>query len=174
MTTTSAPRTRRNERGSFADSGAVKAADGKLPIYDCLGCGDEVCWATSARTGRKYLVNTRRYADHVNGGSGLGRWYDKSSPHRCGERAERDARWSAAKAEAEAAEARLAMLRNLREVAAIIMEVGGWDKVRAYLTHTLAGEGASAAEWRNEFGTDRTVDAIVDYLFREGLREGLR
>lgn len=67
------PRTRRNERGTYADGGAVNQ-DGNLPIYDCTTCGHEVVWATSARTGRKYLVN-------VSHGAQGSRFYMKHNVH---------------------------------------------------------------------------------------------
>lgn len=79
-----AARTKRNERGTYADGGAV-LQEGKLPIYDCLQCGREVVWATSSKTGRKYLVNI------CGSESGSGRkFYRKDSVHRCDSPAEID------------------------------------------------------------------------------------
>lgn len=54
-TTTRKPRTRRTE--GFATQGAVRQAGGDLPIYECTTCRHEVVWATSSRTGRRYLAN---------------------------------------------------------------------------------------------------------------------
>jgi hypothetical protein len=77
MTTTNRPaRTQRNARGTYA-SGGAQHQDGKLPIYDCNACGAEVVWATSNRTGRKYLANC------YQGMNGT-RFYVKASPHKCG------------------------------------------------------------------------------------------
>lgn len=44
-------------RGGFASEGAVRQNGGSLPIYVCNECGADVVWATSKRTGRKYLAN---------------------------------------------------------------------------------------------------------------------
>lgn len=41
---------------AYASGGAV-AQDGMLKVYYCGKCGSRVVWATSARTGGKYLVN---------------------------------------------------------------------------------------------------------------------
>ena len=75
MTATRTTRTVRNARGTYADGGA-NTQDGKLPIYDCTTCGAEVVWATSNRTGNKYLVNIR------TGASGA-RFYMKHDIHTC-------------------------------------------------------------------------------------------
>lgn len=59
----------------YVGGGAV-AQDGSLKLYTCNTCHHEVVWATSARTGRVYLVNVRRgYLDQ--------RYYVKASAHRC-------------------------------------------------------------------------------------------
>ena len=80
-TTERKPRTRRVERGTYADGGSVRQ-EGPLPLYECTTCGREVVWATSTKTGRKYLVNTYQYGEA--GSYGLHRsYYVKSSPHRC-------------------------------------------------------------------------------------------
>ena len=42
---------------AFAGQGAVRQNGGTLPVYRCGECYGEVVWATSARTGRKYLAN---------------------------------------------------------------------------------------------------------------------
>ncbi len=42
--------------GQFAHEGAVKQ-EGSLPLYQCNKCGHFVVWATSNKTGRKYLVS---------------------------------------------------------------------------------------------------------------------
>lgn len=68
-------RTRRNPDGMYIDGGAV-AQDGKLPAYLCNTCGADVVWATSNRTGRKYLANVYR---NRNGA----RFYVKHQPHNC-------------------------------------------------------------------------------------------
>jgi hypothetical protein len=78
MTTTQNPRTSRSADGAFASMGAVRQNGGKLPIYVCNTCHHEVCWATSTRTGRKYLVNVRR-------GNLDQRYYIGSDIHRCEE-----------------------------------------------------------------------------------------
>ena len=51
-------------RQAYASGGAV-AQDGSLKVYYCGKCGSRVVWATSARTGGKYLVNV---FDKHNGG----------------------------------------------------------------------------------------------------------
>lgn len=56
-TTASQPRTKRHPSGVFIGTGAVGQHDGSLPLYICNGCQREVVWATSSKTGRKYLVN---------------------------------------------------------------------------------------------------------------------
>lgn len=67
-------RTRRGE--GFAGTGAVRQTEGPLPIYVCNACNLEVVWATSRRTGRKYLVNVHRgYLDQ--------RYYIAASIHKC-------------------------------------------------------------------------------------------
>ena len=57
---TTRPTTSRTRRGEgFASAGAVRQHGGSLPVYVCNACGDEVVWAESKRTGRKYLVTVR-------------------------------------------------------------------------------------------------------------------
>jgi hypothetical protein len=58
-TTTSKPARTTRVPNRFVGEGAVRQ-DGTLPMYVCNTCNGEVVWATSARTGRKYLVNVRR------------------------------------------------------------------------------------------------------------------
>ena len=43
----------------FASQGAVNQNGGTLPLYRCNACRAEVVWATSKRTGRKYLCGVR-------------------------------------------------------------------------------------------------------------------
>lgn len=69
-------RTHRSPDGVWANGGAVAQHDGKLPIYICNDCGREVVWATSARTGRKYLANISR------GANGF-RFYIGANIHQC-------------------------------------------------------------------------------------------
>lgn len=76
-TTTKKFRTRRSPSGAYASGGAV-TQDGHLAIYECTTCGNEVVWATSKKTGRKYLVNVRK------GMSGT-RYYVKANFHKCEE-----------------------------------------------------------------------------------------
>lgn len=68
-------KTRRNSDGMFIGEGAVRQ-DGPLPGYICNACGEEVVWATSSRTGRKYLVNVSR-------GYHGQRFYIKRDVHEC-------------------------------------------------------------------------------------------
>lgn len=68
--------THRSPDGIWATGGAVAQHDGKLPIYVCDDCGRDVVWATSKRTGRKYLVTVSRgYLDQ--------RFYMGQNVHRC-------------------------------------------------------------------------------------------
>jgi hypothetical protein len=55
MTSTATSKTRRGT--GYATTGAVRQTSGDLPVYICNACSAEVVWATSKRTGRKYLVN---------------------------------------------------------------------------------------------------------------------
>lgn len=92
--TTPTGRTRRSPDGAYAGTGAVRQHDGKLPIYICNTCGREVVWATSSKTGRKYLANISR--GHLDQ-----RFYIAASLHDCGpelrrrEQAARDAETNA-------------------------------------------------------------------------------
>lgn len=79
-------RTRRSEENIWISGGAV-SQDGKLPLYICNTCGHEVVWATSRKTGRKYLVNVYK------GQSGA-RFYVKHRPHNCKTEAPRIKTWS--------------------------------------------------------------------------------
>lgn len=59
----------------FANGGAVHQ-EGSLPIYQCNTCLGQVVWATSSKTGRKYLANIRTgYLDQ--------RFYNKRDYHDC-------------------------------------------------------------------------------------------
>lgn len=57
MINTPTAKTRRSPDGAYASTGAVRQHGGSLPIYVCNTCGREVVWATSSKTGRKYLAN---------------------------------------------------------------------------------------------------------------------
>lgn len=59
----------------YATGGAV-TQDGKLKIYSCNTCGQQVVWATSSRTGRMYLVN-------ISHGALGQRFYMKHLTHNC-------------------------------------------------------------------------------------------
>lgn len=69
-------KTRRSPDGVYAGTGAVHQHDGKLPIYICNECEREVVWATSTRTGRKYLANVGR-------GQNGARFYIAARVHQC-------------------------------------------------------------------------------------------
>jgi hypothetical protein len=69
-------RTRRNPDGMFISPGAVAQHDGLLPGYICNGCGSEVVWCSSKRTGKKYLVN-------VSHGLSGARFYVGRNVHKC-------------------------------------------------------------------------------------------
>lgn len=58
-----------------ATEGGVRQ-EGSLPIYCCNTCQREVVWATSARTGRRYLVDVQ------HGYKGQ-RFYIKRAAHTC-------------------------------------------------------------------------------------------
>jgi hypothetical protein len=79
MTTQPQGRTRRSPDGAFAGTGAVRQHGSALPIYICNQCGNEVVWAESKRTGRKYLVNI----SHAYNGA---RFYIGSNVHQCSPR----------------------------------------------------------------------------------------
>ncbi len=85
-TNAAAPRTTRDFDGAFATGGAVRQSGGSLPIYTCNACQGEVVWATSTRTGRKYLVNVSR-------GYNGNRFYIGSNVHKCAETQARLARF---------------------------------------------------------------------------------
>ncbi len=51
-------KTTRTEDQGYASEGGVRQ-EGSLPTYRCNACGAEVVWATSRKTGRKYLVNVK-------------------------------------------------------------------------------------------------------------------
>lgn len=90
MTSRPAPRTSAilvNGSPHYVSDGAV-AQDGVLKLMQCNACGAEVVWATSARTGRKYLVNVSR--GHLDQ-----RFYMKRNVHDCGDADARRARTEA-------------------------------------------------------------------------------
>jgi hypothetical protein len=60
MTAAAQPRTRRSPDQGFASVGAVRQNAGGLPVYICNACESEVVWATSKRTGRKYMAKVSR------------------------------------------------------------------------------------------------------------------
>lgn len=76
-TTTKKPRTQRvyREGNPMSVGPGASTQDGTLPLYECTTCGREVVWATSTRTGRKYLADV--YQGQVV------RYYVKRSPHKC-------------------------------------------------------------------------------------------
>lgn len=57
--------------------GGANEQDGKLKLYTCNTCHGEVVWATSTRTGNKYLANV-----FTSPHSGA-RFYVKASAHEC-------------------------------------------------------------------------------------------
>lgn len=90
---TKTARTRRSFDRMFASPGAVNQRGGKLPIYVCNTCENEVVWVESSRTGRKYLVNTLR-------GYHGQRFYIGANVHKCEQiMAERTSRTAEAEAE---------------------------------------------------------------------------
>jgi DNA-directed RNA polymerase subunit RPC12/RpoP len=88
----------------YASQGAVRQHGGQLPVYACTTCGNELCFPTSKRTGRKYAVNVRRsYHD--------ARYYMGNDVHDCkrvmADRASWHARQAAVQARDWGAEARV-------------------------------------------------------------------
>lgn len=79
MTDKPTARTRRADDGGYATVGAVRQSGGSLPVYCCNTCNQEVVWATSQRTGRKYLCNVS-YGYHHN------RYYIGADLHDCQKR----------------------------------------------------------------------------------------
>ncbi len=73
-----AARTRRSPDRGYATVGAVRQNGGSLPTYFCNRDNTEVVWATSARTGRKYLAN-------VSYGYKNQRYYVGANVHKCDE-----------------------------------------------------------------------------------------
>lgn len=65
---------------TYAGPGAVRQSGGSLQVYSCNECGGEVVWATSRRTGKKYLANVSR-------GHNDQRFYIAANLHREPERA---------------------------------------------------------------------------------------
>lgn len=74
METTTTSRTRRGS--GFAGPGAVAGQGAALPIYICNGCGHDVVWAESKRTGRHYLAS-------VSTGRQGQRYYIGANVHNC-------------------------------------------------------------------------------------------
>lgn len=68
-----------SDRGApiYVSEGSARQ-EGDLKLYACNGCQRHVVWATSNRTGRKYLVNV--YGGGLSGGM---RYYVKASAHQC-------------------------------------------------------------------------------------------
>ncbi len=66
-------RTTRVPNAPFVSVGAVNQHEGALPWYRCNACGADVVWATSKRTGRKYLANisTARNGGHFYVGANV-------------------------------------------------------------------------------------------------------
>lgn len=73
---------------AFAGPGAVRQ-EGSLPIYECNACGRQVVWATSSKSGRKYLVDVSK--GHLDQ-----RYYNKRNAHDCAKVLERRAAEEAA------------------------------------------------------------------------------
>ena len=98
----------------FVGQGAVAQNGGSLPLYRCNTCLAEVVWATSKRTGRKYLANVSR--GHLDQ-----RYYIGANVHRCADRL-------AAIAESEAHADKVALDRRLTAVVSGAMEArrNGW------------------------------------------------
>lgn len=63
------------EQVQYATGGA-NFQDGALPICNCKHCGNEIVWATSNRTGKKYPVD-------IQNGYNNQRFYIKSNFHNC-------------------------------------------------------------------------------------------
>lgn len=61
----------------FASPGANRQ-EGPLRIVVCKYCGDQIVWATSARTGKRYPVS-------ISHGYNGQRYYNKSRFHNCRE-----------------------------------------------------------------------------------------
>lgn len=118
-------------RTTYATPGAVRAqVGGDLPIYVCNTCDEQVVWATSARTGGRYLVDvTRGYRGQA--------FYRGTDLHRCDDVLAR--REAAITAEAEAREA---------SVTAAASMLATLDELLATEAIDEAGYEAAAAPWR--------------------------
>ncbi len=71
-------RTHRSPENVWIGTGAVRQHDGKLPLYVCNTCGNDVVWVESKTTGRKYLAN-------VSHGQNGHRFYIGANVHKCDE-----------------------------------------------------------------------------------------
>lgn len=136
MSTNNKPRTEavKNANGApiYVGDGAV-AQDGNLKLYRCTGCGDEVVWAKSNRTGRHYLVNvTRGYHDQ--------RFYSKRNAHDCGARLAAHAEYAAHAAHAAATRDWVAKVHEIK--AAHERGEATLDEVLAAVNNAPANEGA--------------------------------
>lgn len=76
MSTTRTTAYRNHNNNTTYISGGANYQDGNLKLYVCNTCRREVVWATSTRTGRKYLAN-------VYQGESNARYYVKASAHEC-------------------------------------------------------------------------------------------
>ena len=138
-TTTKAPRTRRNIRGTYCGEGAVRQ-DGDLPIYDCLTCGAEVVWATSRKTGRKYLVN-------VSVGESGRRFYMKQNVHRCADKLALDAEYQASIDRDRASQT----IADYEDTYEWLVAEYPRAKVLGYIAHIMRSEPLAAA-WDTYYG----------------------
>jgi hypothetical protein len=81
-TTTNQRRTTKvinNGHPVYVSTGAVRGhSGGTATLHVCNGCQGEVVWATSARTGRRYLCNVRTAAND-------GRYFMGNDLHSCNE-----------------------------------------------------------------------------------------
>lgn len=149
MSADTKPRTRRNERGTYATGGAVNQ-DGDLPIYDCTTCGNEVVWATSNRTGRRYLVNVSR-------GEQGRRFYMKHNVHDCARiMADREAARDAADDASTVAED-IAHVRRLRYIYTAFITEDGAGNPHPFDTSKLTS-------FIHYIDTDPTVQAMRDRM----------
>jgi hypothetical protein len=125
---------------SVSTGGVRGHSGGDTNLYICNTCQSEVVWATSARTGRRYLCNVRRsYND--------GRFFMGNDLHNCNEVITERDRVTDHLRNADIAEAQQ-QVDNLRGVAAATLET------LAMLDNLLA-EGSITAE-RHAFLTDST------------------
>jgi hypothetical protein len=120
-------------RATYATPGAVRGqVGGDLAIYVCNTCDEQVLWATSARTGGRYLVNVSR------GYQGQA-FYRGSDLHRCDEVLAR--REAAVAAEAEARQAAVTLAASMLATLDELLATDALDE---------AAYEAAAAPWRRE------------------------